>query len=749
MPRQHRSSRTAGILFGLTVLSGFQVAIAESSSAPASFRNDVMAVLSRAGCNLGTCHGNANGKGGFGLSLRGQQPADDYRTLTRQLGSRRLSLVAPESSLLLLKATMEIPHQGGRRFLPDSLEYRILRDWIGAGMLRDEETASRLTELIATPAHATLYAPDVSIPLRVTARFSDGSQRDVTSLTVFESSALFVSISRSGIATAEHAGQTVISARYLDQQVPIRLEFVPQRPDFVSTAPQPSGFVDKAVFAQLKRLHINPSVVCDDTTFVRRVHLDVTGLLPTAEKARDFVMSNQPDKRARLIDELLASPGFIDLQALRWADLLRVEEKTLDQKGIAAFHGWIKQSFEKGKPLTDLAGELLESRGSTYTVPATNFYRSLRTPSARAEAAAQLFLGIRLQCAKCHNHPFDRWTQQDYYDWSNFFARIDYKVIENKRRDKYDKHEFVGEQIVQIKTEGDVRNPHTDSVAGLRFPGESGPVETAADRDRLQLAAAWIRSPENSQFTATQANRIWYQLMGQGVVEPVDDFRITNPPVNPELLMALQKAFVAGGCRVRPLMREILNSRTYQLSSTPNTTNRNDAGLFARTEPRRLTAEQTLDAVCQVLGVSAEFGNQKAGTKAVQIVGVRNGGHRYSPPESGDRFLALFGKPGRQLTCECERTGDTTLAQTFELVSGQIINEFLRHDKGRIEAAARQNSSDQDFLETLYWSAVCRAPSAEETDAAQKHIAASSDRRRALEDIAWAVLNSNEFLLRR
>ncbi|MFP6763199.1 MAG: DUF1549 domain-containing protein [Planctomycetaceae bacterium] len=744
---QHHSP--AWILTALAVLSEFPLASGNDQTELPSFRNDVMAVLSRAGCNAGTCHGNASGKGGFGLSLRGQEPAADYRTLTRQAGSRRVSLVDPDSSLLLLKATMKVPHQGGRRFSADSREFRILRDWIGAGMVQDGKQTPRLTELTATPSHATTYAPAVSVQLRVTARFSDGSQRDVTGLTVFESSALFVSVSRSGTATADHAGQTVISARYLDRQIPIRLEFVPHRPNFVSTAPQPSGFIDTAVFAQLERLHINPSEVCDDTTFVRRVHLDVTGLLPTAEKARAFVTSSQPDKRRQLIDELLAAPEFNDLQALRWADLLRVEEKTLDQTGVAVFHAWIRQSFAEKKPLTEFAGELLASRGSTYTVPATNFYRSLRTPSARAEAAAQLFLGIRLQCAKCHNHPFDRWTQQNYYDWSNFFARIDYKIIENKRRDKYDKHEFVGEQIIQIKSTGDVRNPHTDSVAGLRFPGESGPVETTVDRDRLQQVAAWISSPDNSRFAATQANRIWYQLMGQGVVEPVDDFRVTNPPVNPELLASLEKSFVDGGFRVRPLMRSILNSTTYQLSSTPNVTNRNGAGLFARIEPRRLTAEQTLDAVCQVLDVPAVFGNQKAGTKAVQIVGVRNGGHRYSPPEIGDRFLALFGKPGRQLACECERIADTTLAQTFELVSGQLIDEFLRHGKGRIEAAVQQNSPAQSFLETLYWSAVCRSPSAEETEAAAKHIAVTPDRRKALEDIAWAVLNSNEFLLRR
>lgn len=716
-----------------------------------SFRNEVMAVLSKAGCNRGTCHGNANGKGGFQLSLRGQDPDADFLTLTRQLGSRRVSLVEPAASLLLRKPVMDVPHQGGRRFDANSREYQILRDWIAAGMPGDADDAPRLTGLKATPKHSTIYEPEKSQQLRLSATFSDGSSRDVSHLAVFESSALFVEVDADGVASAEHSGQTVVTARYLDQQMAIRLEFVPNRPGFQFNSPDPANFIDEAVFAQLKRLRINPSEVCSDSVFVRRVHLDLTGLLPSADKARSFVSSIDPLKREKLIDELLASPGFNDMMALRWADLLKVEEKTLDKKGVEVFHRWIRDSFAAKKPLNQFARELLEARGSTYEVPPTNLYRTLRDPSARGEATAQLFLGIRLQCARCHNHPFDKWTQDDYYGWSNFFARVDYKIVENKRRDKFDKHEFVGEQIVQLKKDGDVTNPGTGQPAGLRFLGETSAADstgTDGKRDRLQRVAAWMSSPENTRFAATQANRIWFQLMGRGIVDPVDDFRSTNPPSNPELLDALARHFVDGGFRVRPFMRTILNSKTYQLSATPNETNANEAHLFARVEPRRLSAEQTIDAITQVIGVPAEFGNHKLGTKAVQLAGVRDATHRFSQRKIGDEFLTLFGKPSRQLTCECERSDETTLAQTFELCGGNLIDTLLRSPGGRISDAMKRGDSNAQILDELFWTALSRGPEPSERDTALDFVNSKPDHRKALEDVLWALLNSNELLLR-
>lgn len=728
---------------------------ADTESSPVSFRHEVMAVLSKSGCNQGTCHGNASGKGGLRLSLRGQDPDADFLTLTRQSAARRVALLDPAASLLLQKPAMQIPHEGGRRFAPESLQYQILRDWIAAGLPADPDSTPALVTLKVVPSHKTVYAPEASVRLQAVATFSDGSTRDVTSLAVFDSSATFVSVTPDGVARADQPGLTTVVVRYLNQQVPVRLEFVAERIGFVFQAPPSANAIDAAVFAQLQRLRINPSSVCDDRTFLRRAYLDLTGRLPSPEDAQAFLTSPKPDKRADLIDELLASEAFNDFQALRWADLLRVEEKTLDKTGVDVFYNWIRTSFAEHKPLNEFAADLIAARGSTYKVPPTNFYRALRQPEERAEAVAQVFLGVRLQCAKCHNHPFDRWTQDDYYGWSNFFARIDYEIIENKRRDKNDKHEFAGEQIVKIKDEGEVRNPGTGQVAGLRFLG-SGQDDVADDTqagdpasDRLQRLAAWLSDHSNERFATTQANRIWAQLMGRGVIDPVDDFRSTNPPSNPELLQVLRQEFRNSNYDVRQLMRLIMNSTTWQLSSVPTATSAHDETSFARTIPRRLTAEQTLDGVAQVLDVPIRFGGHAAGTRAVQLKGVRNGGFRYSPPEIGDRFLALFGKPNRLQTCECERSGETTLAQTFEMVSGELMAELLTKSGNRIQRLLAAGTSDSDIIGQLYWAALSRPPEAEELHTAIQHVANQKDRRLGLEDIAWAVLNSNEFLLRR
>jgi hypothetical protein len=727
-----------------------------SAGSPPSFRNEVMAVLSKSGCNQGTCHGNANGKGGLKLSMRGQDPDADYFTLTRQSAGRRVTSMLPAASLLLQKPAMEIPHEGGRRFSVESSEYQILRDWIASGLPRDKDTAPSLIGLTVTPAHRTVHEPDVSVSLNAMAGYSDGTTTDVTGLTVFDSSATFVTVTAGGMATAEHSGTTTIVARYLNQQVAIRLEFVSARPGFEFHAPPPVNLVDEAVFAQLRRLKINPAPLCDDMTFLRRVHLDLTGLLPTAERARAFAASEQTGKRSTLIDELLASEEFNDFQALRWADLLRVEQKTLDKTGVDVFHKWIRASFAENKPINQFTAELLAARGSTYKVPPANFYRALRKPEERAEAAAQVFLGIRLQCAKCHNHPFDHWTQDDYYGWAGFFARIEYEIVENKRRDKNDKHEFAGEQIVKMTDMGEIANPNTGQSPGLRFLG-LGETDVADDPDaaddeqfdRLQRLAVWVSAPVNERFAATQANRIWGQLMGRGVVEPVDDFRSTNPPSNPELFEALRKELVTHEFDVRHLMRVILNSATYQLSSCSDDADDLLDGCFAQVLPRRLTAEQTLDAIGQVLNVPIRFGGHELGTRAVQLKGVRNGGHRYSPPEIGDRFLALFGKPNRLQTCECERTNETTLAQTFEMVSGEIVSTLLTQSQNRIDKWLSDGVPDARIVDDIYWTAISRSPSADEVTAAVRYLGRQENQRRGVEDVVWALLNSNEFLLRR
>jgi hypothetical protein len=749
------------LAISVLAVGGLEADETSPNSAPAhasegpSFRNEVMAVLSRSGCSLGTCHGNQNGKGGLKLSLRGQDPDGDFLTLTRQLASRRTNALVPEESLLLRKPLMQVPHEGGRRFQDDSTEYQILLRWIEAGMPNDSAATPRLDKLIVQPDKVTIHSPQQAVILKATGHFSDNTVRDVSHLTVFESSNPEVEITAAGevrFAESAVAQRTSINVRYLHLHATAVVEHVPDHPDFQFLAPAAANRIDEIVFDQLQRLKINPSAVCDDTTFLRRVFLDLTGQLPTAAEARDFMSSTEDDKRARLIDRLLASEGYVEFQTLRWADLLRVEDKTLDTKGVQVYHHWIRDSVSRDKPLNQFAAEIIAAKGSTYTEPPSNFYRALRTPEERSESVAQVFLGIRLQCAKCHNHPFDRWTQDDYYGWTNFFARIDYKILENRRRDQNDKHEFNGEQIVFLLDQGDVKNPTTGQKVGLRFLGDvqsSAPTATqAGSGDRLQVLANWLRSPDNRRFAATQANRIWFQLMGTGIVDPVDDFRATNPPSNPELLEFLTTEFVRNDYSVRELMRLILNSTTYQLSAQSNSTNAQDEVLFSHVVPRRLSAEQTLDAIGQVLQTSVAFGGHPKGTRAVQLMGVRNGGHRYSRPENGDLFLSLFGKPGRLQTCECERTTETTLAQTMEMVTGEVITELLSADDNSIQRSVSSDQSTSEFLDELFWSAVSRAPTTDELQRLEAHVLASENRMSGLQDAVWAVLNSNEFLLR-
>ncbi len=497
----------------LTLLLATSLLAGAEPSRRISFRNDVMAVLSKAGCNAGQCHGNANGKAGFKLSLRGQDPDWDYDALTRDMFGRRTDPEAADQSLILLKPTMQIAHEGGQRFKQDSEEYQILRAWIAEGMPSDPPNTPTLIRLEVSPAEKILFEPTNEIQLRARAFFSDGSDREVTRTAVYDAANGVAKVTHDGLVQRIRHGETTVLVRYLHAQVPVRLAFMPARPGFVWTNPPANNYIDEEVFAKLRVLRINPSGLCSDNEFLRRAYLDLLGIPPKAEEGRAFVdesPTNQPltksgsramrprpkpnhfagadptlpkdatvpllggdrgglgeretdpsaedsaslrrrlQKRARLIDQLLERPEFADFWSLKWADLLRAEERLLDRKGIETFHRWIRQCIAENRPLDQFARELIAARGSTYFNPASNFYRAIREPVARAEAVAQVFLGTQLRCAQCHNHPFDKWTQDDYYDWADVFARLNYKVLENRRRDSNDGHEFKGEQIVYL-----------------------------------------------------------------------------------------------------------------------------------------------------------------------------------------------------------------------------------------------------------------------------------------------------------
>lgn len=707
-----------------------------------------MAVLSKAGCNLGTCHGNFNGKNGFKLSLRGQDPEQDWTFLAREQFGRRANPLDPPASLILRKALGEVPHEGGRRFDRDSPEYAILHAWIEQGMPLDPADTPLVAELRVTPDEQVLVDPADGVQLQVEAIFEDGTTRDVTRLAVFEPSNQGAYARVDGYVERQRFGETSVAVRFLNRQAIVQLAFMPSRPDFVWQDVPVHNVVDEHVFAKLKRLRIQPSALSSDSQFLRRAYLDALGVLPSPSEVREFLDDPAEDKRARLIDRLLERPEFADYWALKWSDLLRNEEKQIDRKGVQAFHHWMRQAIEADYPLDRFAHDLLASRGSTYRYPAANFYRGNRDPQTAAETTAQVFLGVRLQCARCHNHPFDQWSQEDYYSFSALFARVRYKILENNRRDRFDKHEFDGEQVVWMDRSGEIKDPRSGKPAVPRFLGETEPA-VESDEDRLEALADWIASADNPYFPRMQANRIWYHLLGLGIIDPLDDLRSTNPPSNEALLDALTEEFVASGFRLKPLVRLIMNSRTYQLSSEPNETNADDERNFARAIIRPLEAEPLLDALSQVTEVPAAFNGYPLGIRAGQVPGVEAVRRRDKPPTPGEQFLTSFGKPIRSLTCECERSAETTLGQAFQMISGPLANEFVHAPENRLGRLLASEVPDEAILEELYLAALCRLPRDEERDALLEFVARGEDRRAAFEDILWGLISSKEFLLRR
>jgi hypothetical protein len=567
----------------------------------------------------------------------------------------------------------------------------------------------------------------------------------VTALAVYEPSAPFVDISREGLVTTTRTAELTVAVRFLDRQVPVRLAFIADRTDFTWDPPAARNEIDRLVFARIRELQIEPSALCSDTVFLRRAYLDLLGVLPTADEAREFVASDRPDKRAALVDRLFDRPEFADFWALKWSDLLRNEERTLDRKGVENFHAWIRLQVARNTPVDEFARSLIAARGSTYAEPASNYYRALRDPVTRAESTAQVFLGVRLQCAKCHNHPFDRWTQDDYYSWTNLFARVDYKVLENRRRDDNDKHEFVGEQIVTMGGNEEIEHPRRGEPAAPRvLEGEPLPAEA----DRLAALAVWATSPDNPYFARAQVNRIWYHLLGRGIVDPVDDFRVTNPAVHPELLDWLAGDFVRHGFDLRHTLRTILDSAVYQLSAVPSNSNADDETHFSRTIPRRLSAEQLADALSQVCGVPLEFAGFPVGLRAGQLPGVHAVRPRDQRPTVWDEFLVKFGKPPREQSCECERSDESTLSQSLQLIGGAPIVGLLSAPDNRLGRTIDAGLTNAQIVDELYWTVLSRAPAEEELRAMTAHLDAHDNRRWAVEDVAWALMNSREFLFR-
>ena len=713
---------------------------------PVSYHNEIVAVLARAGCNQGVCHGNLHGKGGFKLSLRGQDPAADFAALTRDQYGRRASRQHPEDSLLLLKPTASVPHEGGRRFTSTSPEYDLFRRWIAEGMVDDAARAPQATRLIVTPEEAYIAEPSTSLTLHAQAVFADGSTRDVARLAVFESTNPAVEVSSSGVVTGTAPAETTIVVRYLGLQGTCRLAFVPARPGFMWNDPPAANFIDERVFARLRKLRINPSELCAESVFLRRAYLDLLGILPRPHETRAFLADPRPDRRARLIDALLQRPEFADYWALRFSDILRNEEKQLDRKGVRLYYQWIRQALASDMPLDEFARALIASRGSTYEQPAANYYRALRDPSTRAEATAQVFLGIRMQCARCHNHPFNQWTQNDYHQFAAFFARVQYQVLANNRQDKLDSHEFVGEQVVFMDRSSEVKHPVSGDVLPPRFLGGEA-LDQGKNPDRLQALADWVARPDNPFFARTQANRVWAYLLGRGIVDPDDDFRQSNPPANGPLLGALARDLAGHRFDLKHLIRTIMNSRTYQLAALPNDSNRGDETNFSHALVRSLPAEPLLDAIVQVTGVPIAFDGYPLGIRATQLAGMPIA-RRKERLGNGFKFLRTFGKPERLLNCDCERNDNTTTAQALQFLTGTLVNEAISAPHNRLGDMLKAGRSDREIIDEFFLAGLCRLPAEPERTALLARVAHAADRRTVLEDVLWGLLNAKEFLLR-
>ncbi len=702
---------------------------------PINFGNQIVPIFTKLGCNAGGCHGKSSGQNGFKLSLLGFYPEEDYEYLVKEARGRRLFPAAPERSLLLLKATNTIAHGGGMRMDRDSYEYALLKSWIEQGMpfgSKDDPTIARIE------AHPPVRAMDRGARQQVAvyAHFSDGSVQDVTRVAQFEPNDTEMSeASKTGVVrTLDLTGQAAVMVRF-QGAVSVFRASIPMGLKVADRLPQPRNFIDELVFAKLAKLGIPPSAVADDAMFLRRVYLDVTGGLPSADAAREFLedkdnIDSNIAKRDKLIDRLLESNEYADFFANKWSTILRNRRTNQNYaRGTYAFYNWIRDSIRSDKPYDQFVREIVAASGEISEHPPVAWYRALRQPTDQLEDTAQLFLGVRIQCARCHHHPFEQWSQRDYAAFQAFFSRVGRKP---------------GIHGLQVNDEPRIYHNRGAAVAPnprnpreqLRPTGLGGqPLEITDDDDPRQALADWMAEKDNPFFARALVNRYWKHFFGRGIVEPEDDMRVTNPPSNPELLDALAKSFIEGGFRIRPLVRTILQSKTYQLSSEPNEYNLIDRQCFSRYYPKRMNAEVVYDAINQVTANRGTFPNLPAGTRAVQL------------PDAAitNYFLSVFGKPEGASPCECERSTDANLAQILHLMMSREVEGKLAARPTQL--LANQGFSDEDRVRELYLWTFTRYPSQEELDFNLAYLRRkpAGERRQAYEDILWALLNAKEF----
>jgi hypothetical protein len=708
------------LLFCLTVTV---LALADESRVP-SFENDIEPLLARFSCNTSGCHGKAEGQNGFKLSVFGFDPDADYRAIVSEARGRRVFPSSPEHSLILLKASGGLPHGGGVRITPDRPEYAVLRDWITVGVPRGSADDPHVVKIEVSPRERQL-ALGSQEQLKVTATWSDGRQQDVTGLCRYQSNQEgLASVDENGLVSAgQTPGVVAVMASFMGE-VDL-FQAILSRPSATSAAkPEAQNFIDGHVYRRLDQLNIVPADVCDDATFLRRIYLDLIGTLPTLEETQAFLSDTRADRRIQLVDSLLTRPEFNDHWALKFADLLRVDRQALGHKNAYRFYQWIHRSLAQNKPLDQLAREVVMAEGPLAEHPAGYFFSTAGTPGKSASAVSQVFLGVRIECAECHHHPYDRWSQTDYYGMAAYFAQLQRKSTS------------LGEVLL---ASGDpaTNHPRTGQNIPAYALAQQMPEKNVAGDRRVELAR-WLTAPENPYFARNWANRLWAHMLGRGLVEPVDDVRATNPPSNPHLLDALAQSLIEQKYDLRAMLRTIAASRVYQHSSRTNESNEADEQNYSRFLLKRLDAEVLLDAVCQTTGVPEKYDGVPAGSRAIELW----------DSQIDHEFLRLFGRPTRQSVCECERVTEPSVAQVFHLLNSERVQEKLSREDSRI-AALTTNSSDEQLIDNLYLTFLSRQATSEERQRGLSHIQAAKDpqdRRERAEDLAWTLLNSLEFV---
>lgn len=732
------------LLLGLVVISQAEaVEPAEAVSAAGQqlvdFRNDVVPILTKAGCNSGACHAKAGGgQNGFQLSLLGYETDEDFEHIVLEGRGRRLFPAAPERSLLLQKATASVPHGGGVRIAVGSPEYAVLRKWIELGMPRSDEGV-RLVSIDVEPKRGVVKLGSQQ-QLKNIARFSDGSIRDVTSLSLYESnSPAIASVDGAGVVVVgDIPGKAAVMVRFQDK-VAVFNAVIPLGQTLESVPPS-QNFIDDEVFASLKELGLPPSPLCDDATFLRRVSLDVIGRMPTTNESEAYYASASEVRRAELIDNLLNSPEYADYFANKWTTLLRNRrDDASDITSNFAFHSWVRDSLLENKPYDKWVRELLAATGTVVDNPPVAWYKRVKQPNEQIEDVAQLFLGVRMQCAQCHHHPFERWSQDDYYGFVAFFSRIGRKPTGTPGEDLI----FHQRGLAQAKN---VRSGEMLVPSAL---GDAIPAIAPDDDPRLRLAD-WMSSSENQFFAKAVVNRYWKHFFKRGLVEPEDDIRDTNPPTNPELLAALEQHFVSSGFDLRDLVRVITLSSSYQLSAIPNEYNVSDVQNYSHFYPKRMQAEVMLDAIDQVTGASTSFANLPAGTRAIAL--PDNSYNQSSP------FLAVFGRPSNSSVCECERVQSSSLGQSLHMLNSAEIKAKLSVSGGLADRLSKDQRSDAERVNEIYLATFARQPDASELEASVAYVAESRldtagkpldailAKRENYEDLIWALISTKEFL---